>query len=142
METRVGIGYAVGAMIQGGCLPAFEHHGCRVRLGIPLMARAVGTDIIHLHPRPAGGIGEGSHRDFRLFAALISRLQGGVYLNLGSAVILPEVFLKALTLTRNLGYPARDFTTVNMDFIPHYRPSPTSSASHPRGEGVPPHRPS
>jgi hypothetical protein len=84
---------------------------------------AVGTDIIHLHPQACGeAIGEGSHRDFRIFAALISRLRGGVYLNLGSAVILPEVFLKALTLTRNLGYPARDFTTVNMDFLSHYRP--------------------
>jgi hypothetical protein len=125
-EQSWGIGYAVGAMIQEKRLPyrRLSITAAGFRLGIPVTVHvAVGTDIIHLHPQASGeAIGEGSHRDFRLFAALISRLRGGVYLNLGSAVILPEVFLKALTLTRNLGYPARDFTTVNMDFIPHYRP--------------------
>ena len=125
-EQGWGIGYAVGAMIQEKRLPyrRLSITAAGFRLGIPVTVHvAVGTDIIHLHPQASGeAIGEGSHRDFRLFAALISRLRGGVYLNLGSAVILPEVFLKALTLTRNLGYPARDFTTVNLDFIPHYRP--------------------
>ena len=125
-ERRWGIGYAVGAMIQENRLPyrRLSIAAAGFRLGIPVTVHvAVGTDIIHLHPQASGeAIGEGSHRDFRLFAALISRLRGGVYLNLGSAVILPEVFLKALTLARNLGYPARDFTTVNMDFITHYRP--------------------
>jgi len=125
-EQSWGIGYAVGAMIQEKRLPyrRLSITAAGFRLGIPVTVHvAVGTDIIHLHPQASGeAIGEGSHRDFRLFAALISRLRGGVYLNLGSAVILPEVFLKALTLTRNLGYPARDFTTVNLDFIPHYRP--------------------
>jgi hypothetical protein len=125
-EQGRGIGDAVGAMIQETRLP-YRHLSITAagyRLGIPVTVHvAVGTDIIHLHPEASGeAIGEGSHRDFRLFAALLSRLRGGVYLNLGSAVILPEVFLKALTLTRNLGYPVRDFTTVNMDFIPHYRP--------------------
>ena len=125
-EQGWGIGQAVGAMIQEKRLPyrRLSITAAGVRLGIPVTVHvAVGTDIIHLHPQASGeAIGAGSHRDFRLFAALISRLQGGVYLNLGSAVILPEVFLKALTLTRNLGYPVRDFTTVNLDFIPHYRP--------------------
>ena len=125
-EQSWGIGYAVGAMIQEKRLPyrRLSITAAGFRLGIPVTVHvAVGTDIIHLHPQASGeAIGEASHRDFRLFAALISRLRGGVYLNLGSAVILPEVFLKALTLTRNLGYPARDFTTVNLDFIPHYRP--------------------
>ena len=121
-----GIGRSVGEMIFRG---KFPHHkasitAAGVRLGVPVTVHvALGTDIIHMHPQAKGGaIGEGSHRDFRLLASLISQLQGGVYLNLGSAVILPEVFLKALTLVRNLGYRVNRFTTVDMDFIPHYRP--------------------
>ena len=121
-----GIGRSVGEMIWGG---QFAHRkmsitAAGVRLGIPVTVHvAIGTDIIHMHPQARGeATGEGSHRDFRLFAAVVSGLQGGVYLNLGSAVILPEVFLKALTLVRNLGYRVKNFTTVNMDFFPHYRP--------------------
>jgi hypothetical protein len=68
-------------------------------------------------------IGEGSLRDFHRFSALVSRLERGVFINLGSAVIIPEVFLKALGLARNLGTPLKHLTTVNMDFIQHYRPS-------------------
>ncbi len=84
---------------------------------------AIGTDIIHIHPAVNGAaIGKTSHLDFRIFSALVSRLSGGVFLNAGSAVILPEVFLKALTLVRNLGYEVRDITTANFDFIRHYRP--------------------
>lgn len=94
------------------------------RYGIPLTVHiAVGTDIIHMHPEADGAMtGEGSLRDFRLFASVVSDLERGVYINLGSAVIMPEVFLKALTLARNLGNKVEDFTTVNMDFIQHYRP--------------------
>ncbi len=93
-------------------------------LGMPLTVHvALGTDIIHIHPScdPAA-TGVGTHRDFRLFAALVSRLAGGLYLNVGSAVLLPEVFLKAVTLARNLGHPVAPLTTVNLDFIQHYRP--------------------
>ena len=68
-------------------------------------------------------LGATSHRDFETLAGLVATLQGGVYYNVGSAVILPEVFLKAVSLARNLGYAARRFTTVNLDFIRHYRPS-------------------
>ena len=67
-------------------------------------------------------MGEASLRDFRRLTQLVAGLKQGVYLNIGSAVILPEVFLKAVTIARNLGFPARDFTTVNMDFIQQYRP--------------------
>ena len=85
---------------------------------------AVGTDIIHMHPDADGAaIGEGSLRDFRLLAAVVGRLSGGVYVNLGSAVVMPEVFVKALNLARNLGHPVRDLTTINMDFLRHYRPT-------------------
>jgi len=70
----------------------------------------------------AAHAGEASHLDFRIFADLVSSLEKGVYLNVGSAVILPEIFLKATSLVRNLGHKINDFTTVNMDFIRHYRP--------------------
>jgi hypothetical protein len=93
------------------------------RLGIPLTVHvAMGTDIVHIHPSANGAaIGQTSHQDFRLFCALVADLEGGAYLNFGSAVLLPEVFLKALTLVRNLGHVANNFTTANFDFIRHYR---------------------
>lgn len=94
------------------------------RLGIPVTVHvAVGTDIIHMHPSADGAaIGATSLLDFRRLAAVVSGMEGGVYLNVGSAVILPEVFLKALSLGRNLGHPLANITTVNMDFLSHYRP--------------------
>lgn len=86
---------------------------------------ALGTDIFHVHPQADGAaLGAASFRDFRLFCALVQRLHaGGVYLNLGSAVILPEVFLKALAAVRGLRRPLRRFTTANLDFQQHYRPT-------------------
>jgi hypothetical protein len=85
---------------------------------------AVGTDTPHTHPAASGAaIGATTHYDFRLFANLVAGLHdGGVYVNAGSAVVMPEVFLKAVSLVRNLGRPLRDFTTVNLDFLQHYRP--------------------
>jgi hypothetical protein len=83
----------------------------------------MGTDIIHMHPSADGAaIGATSLLDFRRLAAVVAGMEGGVYLNIGSAVILPEVFLKALSLGRNLGHPLANITTVNMDFLSHYRP--------------------
>ncbi len=95
------------------------------RMGIPATVHvAIGTDINHMHPTASGAaIGEGTHRDFRIFASAVSQLEGGVYLNLGSAVIMPEVFLKALAIARNLGHRVEHFTAINMDFIRHYRPT-------------------
>ncbi|MGH8059933.1 MAG: hypothetical protein ACREOH_22295 [Candidatus Entotheonellia bacterium] len=85
---------------------------------------AIGTDIIRMHPSANGAaLGQASFNDFRLFAAAISELHGGVYLNIGSAVIMPEVFLKAFTVAQNLGAHLRDFVTVNLDMLTHYRPS-------------------
>ena len=96
------------------------------RLGLPVTVHvALGTDIVHMHPAcdPAA-VGRASHLDFRILAGVVSRLGGGgVYLNVGSAVLLPEVFLKAVTLARNLGHEIADFATVNMDFIQSYRPN-------------------
>lgn len=95
------------------------------RNGTPVTVHvAIGTDTPHTHPTadPAA-IGSASHRDFRLFAACVADLdQGGVYLNVGSAVVLPEVFLKAVSAVRNLGHPLAGFTTANFDFLQHYRP--------------------
>ncbi|HZT60242.1 MAG TPA: hypothetical protein VFA21_16665 [Pyrinomonadaceae bacterium] len=92
---------------------------------VPFTAHlAIGADIAHFHPRADGAaLGATTHTDFRLLAELVRRLNGGgVYLNVGSAVILPEVFLKCVTLVRNLGHPLEDFTTANFDFIQSYRP--------------------
>jgi hypothetical protein len=85
---------------------------------------AIGTDTPHTHPAadPAA-IGAATHRDFRLFCSLLAEMnEGGVYLNVGSAVVMPEVFLKAISAVRNLGLPLANFTTINMDFLQHYRP--------------------
>ena len=94
------------------------------RLGIPVTVHvAIGTDILHMHPGfDPQTAGAATHHDFRLFTSIVAALDKGVYLNVGSAVILPEIFLKATTLVRNLGYTLEDFTTVNLDFIKHYRP--------------------
>lgn len=85
---------------------------------------AIGTDTPHTHPAvDAAALGITTHRDFRLFCSLVAALDaGGVYINAGSAVVMPEVFLKALSCVRNLGHEVRDFVTVNLDFLQHYRP--------------------
>ena len=121
-----GLGYCVGKSVLDASFPynKFSLLAGAVRMNIPLTVHvAIGTDIIHSHPAVDGSaIGKTSHLDFRIFATLVSHLEGGVYINLGSAVILPEVFLKALTLVRNLGFTVKRFTTLDMDFIRHYRP--------------------
>ena len=84
----------------------------------------IGTDIIHQHPTTNGAhLGEASYRDFQTFAAVCAQLEGGVVLNVGSAVIMPEVFLKALTVARNLGHTVEKFTTATLDMTRHYRPA-------------------
>lgn len=125
VSKRNGIGKAVGDYILNSKFPykKLSILAQASRLNIPATVHvALGTDIIHMHPEADGAsIGEGSLRDFRLFTSVISDLKSGVYINLGSAVIMPEVFLKALTVARNLKYNVKNFTTVNMDFIQHYR---------------------
>ena len=93
------------------------------RLSIPLTIHvAIGTDIIHMHPDASGAaLGDSSLRDFRYFTTCVSRLEHGVYLNCGSAVVLPEIFLKAVALTRNRGIALDHLTTVNIDFLRMYR---------------------
>lgn len=123
----VGLGEALGRAIVERNLPHGELSllARAYRLGIPATLHvAVGTDIVHMHPQADGAcIGRGTMNDFRLFTGVVSRMGGGgIYLNVGSAVVLPEVFLKALSLARNLGNPVRDIVTANLDMISHYRP--------------------
>jgi hypothetical protein len=124
---RIGIGEAIGRelhLIQ----PAHREisllcaaYDARVPVTVHV---AIGTDIVHIHPNVDGAAtGQTSHHDFRLLCSLVSELDGGgIYLNLGSAVVLPEVFLKTVTVVRNLGHRLEDFTTANFDFIQQYRP--------------------
>lgn len=124
--AATGLGKAVGDLILKENLD-FKHLSLTATgagLDIPVTVHvAMGTDIIHMHPDfDAAACGAASHYDFKLFASRIALLEKGVFINAGSAVILPEVFLKAVTLVRNLGHTLDDFTTVNLDFIRHYRP--------------------
>jgi hypothetical protein len=125
-ETDRGLGSRVGqALLESGA-PHLSRSilATGARIGTPVTVHvALGADIIHIHPSvDPGATGEASHLDFRIFAHLVALLEEGVYLNLGSAVFLPEVFLKAFALVRNLGHTVERFTTVNMDFQRHYRP--------------------
>jgi len=124
----LGMGESLGRWLETGAAP--EHSGASLvlqayRHGTPVTVHvAVGTDTPHTHPAAdARAIGSTSHRDFRLLCAYVADLNdGGVYLNCGSAVVLPEVFLKAVSAVRNLGNPLAQFQTVNFDFLQHYRP--------------------
>jgi hypothetical protein len=129
-----GIGQAVASSLNARS-PQFARSSmlCAAdRLAIPLTVHvAIGTDIIHMHPAASGAaLGEGSLRDFRFFVSNVARLERGVYLNCGSAVVLPEVFLKAVALARNRGAALDGLTTVNLDFVRQYRPQ-TNVVSRP-----------
>lgn len=123
----LGYGEAVGRAIIDNNHPFREWSlmAACVERDIPVTVHvAVGTDIIHQHPEADGAIiGEATFRDFRLLASVVSELgDGGVYLNVGSAVLLPEVFLKALSIAQNLGHHVDHFSTANFDMQQHYRP--------------------
>jgi hypothetical protein len=128
-RLRIGYGEAAGQFLNSGVIEVkyadssilAAAHKLRIPVTVHL---AIGTDIPHMHPAADGAaLGFATHRDFRLFCALTEQMHpGGVYLNWGSAVLLPEVFLKAVSVVRNLGVPLRPITTANFDFIQHYRP--------------------
>ena len=137
-SNNLGVGTAVGLAINKH---RFAHRKLSIlstaaRLGIPVTSHvAIGTDIIHMHPNADGkAIGDCSLRDFHTLASVVATLNRGIYLNFGSAVVLPEVFLKAVSLARNLGHPIRNLTTVNLDFLQHYRPL-TNVVSRPTMHG-------
>jgi hypothetical protein len=124
-ERGLGLGQAVVTFLATR-QPRFRHLSllsAAGRLNVPVTIHVgVGTDIIHMHPAASGeAIGASSLRDFRYFASSVSKLEGGVYLNCGSAVMLPEVFLKAVALARNRGISLDGLTTVNFDFLRLYR---------------------
>jgi hypothetical protein len=130
-STRSGIGYgeAAGKFLLSSSAKAryatSSVLASAYRQKIPASIHlAIGTDIPHMHPAADGAaLGAATHQDFRLFCALVKSMHpGGVYLNWGSAVLLPEIFLKAVSVVRNLGVPLRPITTANFDFIQHYRP--------------------
>jgi deoxyhypusine synthase len=126
VERDIGMGRAIGQVIDEEKLP-FKDQSLlynSVKHDVPSTVHvAIGTDIIHQHPSCDGAnLGEASLRDFHNFIKVVSGLGGGVVLNIGSSVILPEVFLKAINVARNLGYKVKDFTACNLDMIHHYRP--------------------
>jgi hypothetical protein len=128
-RIRLGYGEAAGQFLNSGIVPAPYAEQSVVasayKLKIPVTIHlAIGTDIPHMHPAvDPGALGAATYTDFRLFSALVQGMQpNGVYLNWGSAVILPEIFLKAVSVSRNYGVPLRPITTANFDFVQHYRP--------------------
>lgn len=134
VAAGLGIGQAVAAFMAAKA-PQYARASvlaAAARLDIPITVHiAIGTDIIHMHPAASGAaLGEGSLRDFRYFVSNVARLERGVYLNCGSAVVLPEVFLKAIALARNKGIALAELTTVNLDFVRQYRPQ-TNVVSRP-----------
>jgi hypothetical protein len=128
LEPGVGAGEALGRALDRLAPEAHAPASLLLqawRARVPVTVHiAIGTDTPHTHPAAdAATLGSATHHDFRLFCSLVSALNdGGVYINAGSAVVMPEVFLKALSCVRNLGHPLRAFTTVNLDFLQHYRP--------------------
>ena len=128
-KSGIGLGEAAGALLIDKALGAkyleasvlAAAYQARVPVTVHL---AIGTDIPHMYRLASGAaLGASSHHDFRLFCSLVKQMHpGGIYLNWGSAVILPEIFLKAVTIVRNLGTPLRPIVTANFDFIQHYRP--------------------
>ena len=145
-RIRIGYGEAAGQFLSSGIIDV-KHANFSVLVAaykhqIPVTVHlAIGTDIPHMHRAADGAaLGQATHHDFRLFCELVQRMHpGGVYLNWGSAVLLPEVFLKAISVVRNLGVRLLPITTANFDFIQHYRPlqnvvkRPTASGRSGRG---------
>ncbi len=129
LADGVARGFGAGRAL-GEAAADFENRALSIlatgfELDIPVTVHiAIGTDIIHQHPSTSGAVlGEASYRDFQLFSSVVAQLEGGVVVNVGSAVIMPEVFLKALTIARNLGNRVERFTTATFDMTRHYRPT-------------------
>jgi hypothetical protein len=140
MKDGIGLGEAMGREVFAkNALNADKSLLCQTYANkIPFTAHlTIGADIGHFHSSCDGAaLGATTHMDFRLFCSIVKELNGGgVYLNIGSAVTLPEIFLKAVTVVRNLGYELRDFTTANFDFIQHYRPL-TNVVRRPTADGA------
>jgi hypothetical protein len=138
-ENELGLGWALGKQLDGMHCP---HADCSLllaayRAGIPCTAHvALGTDIVHMHPHVSGAaLGEASMIDFRRLCSVVATMKEGVWLNLGSAVVLPEVFLKAVSVARNFGYSLDGLVTVNIDKQSHYR-SRVNVLDRPAAQGI------
>lgn len=138
-EAGTGFGAVLGKMIAGSDLPNRDASilAAGWRLGIPVTLHvSIGCDIVHMHPGADGGaIGAATMHDFRLLSGVVAKLEGGVWLNVGSTVVLPEVFLKALNAARNITGGPRDFLTADCDMIRHYRPA-KNVVERPSGNGI------
>jgi hypothetical protein len=125
VEAGIGLGEAYGKALEGCRFAEFSLLAQAYAAAVPVTVHvAIGTDTPHTHPaHDPAAMGAATHRDFRLLCSYVAELhEGGVFLNCGSAVVLPEVFLKAVSAVRNLGHPLERFTTVNFDFLQQYRP--------------------
>ncbi|RMG06365.1 MAG: hypothetical protein D6735_04090, partial [Acidobacteria bacterium] len=139
-EQNIGLGEAIGRLLfemkprYADLSIIYQAYDQKVPFTVHV---AIGADIGHFHASADGAqLGQTSHTDFKLFCSIVRQMNdGGVYLNVGSAVILPEIFLKAVTVVRNLGFPLSNFTTANFDFIQHYRPN-TNVVKRPTAGGV------
>jgi hypothetical protein len=139
VEQDVGLGAALGRAILERGLPnaPLSLLAAAARLDLPATVHvALGTDTVHMHANADGAaIGAASMADFRLLAGVVAKLSGGIYLNVGSAVVLPEVFVKALNVARNVGERVEDFATANLDMLRHYRPR-VNVLERPGGEAL------
>jgi len=138
-RAGTGLGRELGRSALEARLPCVQHGllAAAARLDLPATVHvALGTDTVHMHANADGAaIGAASLADFRLLAAVVAKLSGGVYLNVGSAVVLPEVFVKALNVARNLGHTVEGFATANLDMLRHYRPR-VNVLDRPGGEAL------
>lgn len=132
-----GLGHAIGEMALKNKHRKISLLAACARRGVPATVHlSVGADITHMHPQVSGrDLGESTLVDFRLLCAVVGSLEGGVWMNVGSAVMMPEVFLKAVSVARNVGRRLKTFTTVNLDMIQHYRPR-ANVLARPRGRAI------
>ncbi|MFQ5560656.1 MAG: hypothetical protein ACE5FU_08740 [Nitrospinota bacterium] len=140
VDESVGMGEALGRDLSEKKYPFSSYSILQAgyEMDIPVTIHsAIGTEIIHMHPSADGTIlGQGTFNDFKLFVSSLSEIgNGGVFFNIGSSVILPEVFLKAISMVRNMGHDAKEFTTVNFDMVQHYRPNVNVVKRPVQGEG-------
>lgn len=132
-----GLGRSIAEMALRNKYRKFSLLAACARRGIPVTVHlSVGADITHMHPQASGrDLGESTLTDFRILSSVVAGLEGGVWMNLGSAVMMPEVFLKAVSVARNLGHKLSNFTTVNLDMIQHYRPK-ANVLARPKGKAI------
>lgn len=136
-STGAGLGRSIGEMAMRNKFRKVSLLAACAKRGVPVTVHlSVGADITHMHPQVSGrDLGESTYLDFRILASVVAGLEGGVWMNVGSAVMLPEVFLKAVSVARNLGHKLSNFTTVNLDMIQHYRPK-ANVLARPKGKAI------